>query len=417
MTQEQYMQLMAQQQGQRAMMQQSSPANSFMGGLIDSAAFGLMPNDYIDPNNPSSAGQAQLGGMLGMIIPMLLAKYGIKTGASALAKSENALGRWIGAAESAATRTPEQLGRLDMLASILGGGVGGGLAMGPMGGLLGAAGMGAYSRFVGPGAAMGEKATYDFGKLFSGKPKPPKTPKDKAISKSTEIIQGKEAAQVKEAAKTAFKDPAKPDLDPIVDMMKGGFDDKQFAYLYDEAGEITNTITPRSLIKKAKEDPSGKITVSKVTKNPVKGETTPIASEKKETTWAELLDEFIAPAGQKGKYKYDGKTFEYDPAKVADMKEIKRAVQNGHITNFSKIRAILEDAHKMPDVSDKMPPRLMEAFQKPVTASAASKAVPEEIKAVYEVYIKKGLSHEEALAKAKSMNSDEFLMDKAFSQK
>jgi len=311
MTQEQYMQLMAQRQQQRgpspeqqAMMmqqqmmaeQQSAPgaAGGFMGGLLDSALAGLVPNSmYQNPNDPNNVSASKAGGLIGMIIPMLLAKYGIKNFAlPALAKEGSALGRWLGAGTEAAAST-QNLARADMLASVLGGGIGGGLAEGPMGGLLGAAGMGAYSKFAGAGKLMGEGETYGFGKLFEGGKATKSLTKEQKLKqaeaeKASVPLTAEEKVIYNEKIKNIYNPKTKQiNLKDVIDDSANGFDDVQYGKVIDEKGE--SILTPRAIIQKGVETPDVKIKVSRVitdSKGHFKG-----YAEAEEKSFGEMLEE------------------------------------------------------------------------------------------------------------------------------
>lgn len=322
MTEQQYMQLMAQQRGgqqrqpspeqQAIMMQQQQmqegpgAAGGFMGGLLDSALIGLLPNSsYQNPNDPANVGASKMGGLIGMILPMLLAKYGAGKVLGSLASKEGMLANWMGKTAQGVERTTEQLGRADMLASVLGGGIGGGLAEGPMGGLLGAAGLGAYSKFAGAGKLMKDKETYAIGELFGGgKVKPPKTPQQKAQTANTVYLKGEDAAPIKEKLATVYAGD-KPHLYSVVDDFKTGLDTKQFAITKIEGK--THYITPREVIKNAELNPDVQVTVNRVRRNPDGGKPTVLEEETK--TWAQLEDDLMAPfnQGKKVEYKYTTK--------------------------------------------------------------------------------------------------------------
>jgi len=374
MTEQQYMQLMAQQRGgqqrqpspeQQAMMMQQQQmqegpgaAGGFMGGLLDSALIGLLPNSsYQNPNDPANVGASKMGGLIGMIIPMLLAKYGIKNMAiPALAKEGNALGKWLSAGADGALAT-QAAGRADMLASVLGGGIGGGLAEGPMGGLLGAAGLAAHSKFMGAGKAMGDKETYAIGELFGGgKVKPPKTPQQKAQSKNTTFLKGEDAAPIKEKLATVYAGD-KPHLYGVIDDIPAGFDDTQFAITKIEGK--THYITPREVVKNAELNPEVQVTVSRVKKNPNGGKPTVLEEETK--TWAQLEEDLMAPISDRLEYKVtervNGKNV--TKKKIFEPKSWKKrtsgdripiATKEGTPNHLTELRNRLVEYHNMPSV-------------------------------------------------------------------
>mgnify|MGYP003585267468 CR=1 FL=1 len=313
MTEQQYMQLMAQQRGgqqrqpspeQQAMMMQQQQmqegpgaAGGFMGGLLDSALIGLLPNSsYQNPNDPANVGASKMGGLIGMILPMLLAKYGAGKVLSSLASKEGMLANWMGKTAQGVERTTQQAGRADMLASVLGGGIGGGLAEGPMGGLLGAAGLAAHSKFMGAGKAMGDKETYAIGELFGGgKVKPLKTKeqliKEAKINKSKTNLTAEESKIYSEKIRNVYDPKTKTiNLTDVVDDAKAGFDDIQYGKVGPD-----DYISAREVIEGYKRDPLQKITVERAVANKV---------QLPDKTW-DKTPKYLAPTEKSYQEMYD----------------------------------------------------------------------------------------------------------------
>ena len=439
MTQEQYMQLMAQRQQQRqpspeqqAMMmqqqmmaeQQSAPgaAGGFMGGLLDSALAGLVPNSmYQNPNDPNNVSASKVGGLIGMIIPMLLAKYGIKNFAlPALAKEGSALGRWLGAGTEAAAST-QNLARADMLASVLGGGIGGGLAEGPMGGLLGAAGLGAYSKFAGAGKLMGEGETYGFSKLFEGgKATKPLTKEQKlkqeAVERAKIDATPEESTAFAERFKSVYDPTTKTvNLAPIIDDATQGFDNFQYGII--KVGDKVEQVTPRTIIQKANSEAANeKIVFQKARK--VSGKK-PDYSPEVEKTWAELYSDMIEPLLKSDKKGHSPWIDYY--LKTNAKNEFKKKFQTswGEATAFENKIA---DKHKLPSVWSGNPRYSGEGYipyTKPVSPTSGATGLDklsDMQKQVYQAKIDSGATKEEALKSAinfKEPTNDE-LMDRAF---
>jgi len=368
MTEQQYMQLMAQQRGgqqrqpspeQQAMMMQQQQmqegpgaAGGFMGGLLDSALIGLLPNSsYQNPNDPANVGASKMGGLIGMILPMLLAKYGAGKVLSSLASKEGMLANWMGKTAQGVERTTEQLGRADMLASVLGGGIGGGLAEGPVGGLLGAAGMGAYSKFAGAGAAMAPEETYAISKLFGGgKVKPTKEQlKSQAVKNAEVKPTPEELASFKERASKIYDPETKTsNLSLIVDDAKTGFDKAQWGHIKVDGKDVQ--ITPRTVIQKAfSEGADEKVLFKKAKVNPSKDSNVPTYSPEREVTWKEMYDEMVAPL-----IKGSGKTTPYIPYKANEIASGKLGAK--YSTSWQKasqIESKIVEAHKLPNIYSK----------------------------------------------------------------
>jgi len=439
MTQEQYMQLMAQRQQQRgpspeqqAMMmqqqmmaeQQSAPgaAGGFMGGLLDSALAGLVPNSmYQNPNDPNNVSASKAGGLIGMIIPMLLAKYGIKNFAlPALAKEGSALGRWLGAGTEAAAST-QNLARADMLASVLGGGIGGGLAEGPMGGLLGAAGMGAYSKFAGAGKLMGEKDTYGLSKLFEGgKATKPLTKEQKLEQEAIKRAKVKPTPEEVEGFKqrvSKIYDPETKTVDirPILDDANAGFDDIQWGHI--KVGDKNVQITPRTVAEKAFSEEAGeKVIFKKAKESTSKDSNIPTYSPEREVTWKEMYDEMVAPLLKGSK---DGSP--YIPYKHKKITE--GNVGDKYSTSWqeaTKIQNKIKTAHHLPRVYSKG--EVYDGYTryvKPIKTTAGTadlNKLSDIQKQVYQAKIDSGATKEEALKSAVNFKepTDDELMNRAF---
>ena len=315
MTEQQYMQLMAQQRGgqqrqpspeQQAMMMQQQQmqegpgaAGGFMGGLLDSALIGLLPNSsYQNPNNPANVGASKMGGLIGMILPMLLAKYGAGKVLSSLASKEGMLANWMGKTAQGVERTTEQLGRADMLASVLGGGIGGGLAEGPVGGLLGAAGMGAYSKFAGAGAAMAPEDTYAISKLFGGgKVTKPLTAEQKAIKDNMVKLSSEEAKAATQRVRTVYDPKTKAiNLTEVIDDAPQGFEKIQYGKAV--VGDKEVYVRGRDIIEGYKANPEGKVVVKRASRSDVTRpdgthDKTPVYAEAEEKTFAQMYQDLI----------------------------------------------------------------------------------------------------------------------------
>lgn len=452
MTEQQYMQLMAQQRGsqqrqpspqeQAMMMQQQQmqegpgAAGGFMGGLLDSALIGLLPNSsYQNPNDPANVGASKMGGLIGMILPMLLAKYGAGKVLSSLASKEGMLANWMGKTAQGVERTTEQLGRADMLASVLGGGIGGGLAEGPVGGLLGAAGMGAYSKFAGAGAAMAPEETYAISKLFGGgKVKPPTKPLTKEqeiIKKNTEAgrvtVPDEELKVFKSDVTSAYDaKTGEVNLKPIVNYSRSGFDEHQFAVT--KVGDKLEYITPRDLIENAASKGDEIVTVRKATQQEVKTtvngkekiDRTPKYGEEESKTWSQLLDEYVSPG--KGKSQ---KTNKYGiiESKIYTAKNNPFKQGNGGYEHISALETRLATLHNLPMVpKDGVLYGGRAKFAQPKATKPTSGATVPDVgklsansKAVYDALLKKGVDPDEALEIAAEM-TDKNLMAKAFSK-
>lgn len=362
MTQEQYQQMMLERQAmeQEQMMQPQGPgvAGGFMGGLLDSALAGLLPNQqYLNPQNPGNAGAAQMGGLIGMIIPMLLAKWGIKNMAlPALAKEGGMLAKYLPKlGEEAMTANTGY--KADMLASILGGGIGGGLAEGPMGGLLGAAGMAGYSKFRGAGA-VDDAGKLNLGELFSNKP--PKAPPTTPAGTTGAVKEGvdpmldnvaKATEDVTKAYRAKVPNVYNPktgeiNLTSVIDDTATKFDEKQLGKIVIDGEEML--ITPRGVIEGLQSNANKTIQFSKATKSGVKGDRTPKYDEYKSMTFKDLYEYMITPFKAAKTVKGGKKTTEIDNWLWASMNKPIEVSTKGGITQATRLENTIYKTFNLP---------------------------------------------------------------------
>jgi hypothetical protein len=389
-------QMQLQMQPQMQMRQQLPPqppgaSEGFIGGLLDSAVAGLLPNTYLNPQDPSNMGAAKAGGLLGMIVPILLAKWGLKNLASkyaakGLEEGGNFLSKWLGNSMD----SPNALAKLDMLSSIGGGLLGGTVAEGPLGGLLGAAALATHSNFLGPGAVEGA-GKYQFGKLFDNLFK--KTDEKeiarrlakKYAEKNTTPATQEEIQALKnkyEQAKRGLETHGVFDIRPFMDDASKGFDSGAYGNI--KIGDKIEQVSPRTITLKAFSDEANTpITFQKLTARTkkVNGKemaTDPKAGEFTETTWKDLYADMIKPvvdgvSAKNGKWKIKpmDKIFEFEfaPGKAT----------SGSFTPITQIENNLQKIHKFPLLKrDKPMYGDTGSFKRTKTTTSTSSASQEE---------------------------------------
>jgi len=329
MTQEQYAQMMAQQQ--MAQQAQGPAMGGFMGGLLDSAIFGLLPNSlYENPQDPTNRDSAQLGGLLGMIIPALLGKWGGGALARNLAtkidpKTASGIARWMLGAGQGEAQAANALYRQDMLGGLLGGALGGGMAEGPLGMLLGA-GIGGGATYMNRAENAGELGLM---KMFEKTKVTPPTPELKNIVKATP----EKAKTVMEKITGVYD--KQNNMVKLVDIVDDLELEKITIGKIDIDG-VAHKLTGKDLAIKAIDSADEKIVISKAAKKDGKGVQ---FMEPVETTYGELYKEFTSPLltltkhkknprawieNQLGKVKQEG----VDVGKVSEKPTIFKQIYN-----------------------------------------------------------------------------------------
>lgn len=286
MTQEQYAQMIAQQQ--MAQQAQGPAMGGFMGGLLDSATAGLLPNSlYVNPQDPTNRDSAQLGGLLGMIIPALLGKWGGGALARNLAtkidpKTASGIAKWMLGAGQGEAQAANALYRQDMLGGLLGGALGGGMAEGPLGMLLGA-GIGGGATYMNRASDAGELGLM---KMFEKAPKP-----NYSSSKSVASPEPVKAT-VKEKMEKVYDPETKTlNLKDISDDIADRLHEQTVGLAVID--NVQYKITPKTIIDEWANNAAGEVTIKRAI--PQGQGVAPAFTESETVTWQKLYDDFLTP--------------------------------------------------------------------------------------------------------------------------